>query len=339
MRQMVFRLPLRCPAAFLPDWSAASVGMALMIGATTSWAQGSVNARGVARWDAGGVVPRGEFGCGNVGEELVPGSRADASCVGGPKFDGFMGRYAFDSKYTPQASSYALSGRLGSATRTDWVIQKSEWSPSFTYARNLSAVAISEARWEDRARLTSIVPGGPAARYLDLTYRLDGNISGVVDLTFERFGLNVWIGQTGSSATFTGSTAGASFSAIQQVVVGPVPRSSPPIVGSYTLRVGLSGLISNPFSFNLRSTAGVSVFGDFESDELFTGWVQSAFGNTAAPESYRIVDELGGDATARYSVAFDQGLQFPSTTVPEPGAVGMVAVGLTLMAVRRRRRR
>ncbi len=309
----------------------------LILSAAPLRAQGSVYTLGAGSWRAG-TVASGGFRCGVVGIDPVPGPTSTASCKGGPQFSGLgtslIGR--FESLFQTDAFASAVNGSLKSRSSVSWFAKKYDASPAFTFPET-GAVGESTARWDDRAQFNPIGPGGglPALKFIDILFRVDGQITGVEGLNYLLPGFGTaWVGTSTGQVNFAGGTQASSFFANQTTVIGARPSNRPPIPQFQTLRIGVNGLSSDPFRVLLSTQANVSMFNEFFVDELFQGSMDSAFDNTVTPVSYSLWDDLGADVTGQYAVTFDNGMTFESqSVVPEPSTLLLLSGDLLVLVI------
>lgn len=306
-------------------------------------AQGSVYAAGSVSWGPGTLASGGNR-CGTTGTALVPGNSASANCNGGPNFAGFPGGFGtYQSNFLIQTGATANAGSLGSYSNVSWMVQRSDLNVSTFPATDAGANAI--ARWDDVAHFAPTTPGGSSVlKFLDITFRVHGNITGAEGLNYYNTALagTSYIGNANSGVAFGGSSQGSSFFSSQVLKIGGIKQTMPNIPQFQTLRIGINGLVSNPFQYLLSTDAGVSIFGNYSSTDVFTGIMDAAFANTITPISYNLWDANDNDVTGQYGVSFENGLASESqqSVVPEPATVAMMGVGLlALFAVSTRRRK
>jgi hypothetical protein len=312
---------------------------ALMMATRVLPAQGSVFVDAGGGWSVA-TTSLGGFKCGDPGTELIKGNFSSTSCRGGPNFPGYDGKYGeFESEYMTEATARAFKGHLGSESFVSWFINKKDDFIGVTYNRT-GASGNSTARWEDRARFTAMGPITRPLTFMDMTFRLTGQFDGLPDLaTSDAAGNPIWLGTSTGTVAFGGSTAGSSFFASQVVRMGSTNTAMPDIQGLYTLRIGVTGLFSNPFSILLGTQALVEVR-EFYQKVTKSGYLEAGFNHTVTPVSYTLFDDEGMDVTSMYGVTFDEGLEFGAqqSVVPEPSTVVLLGVGLAGVLVVRRRK-
>ncbi|MGV3710206.1 MAG: PEP-CTERM sorting domain-containing protein [Gemmatimonas sp.] len=290
--------------------------------------QGRVYAEGAAGWSVA-TIGLGGFKCGDSGTELILSNFSSTSCKGGPNFPGFEGRGEFQSQFTTEATARAFKGSLGGESSVSWFINKKDELANVTFNRT-GASGNTTSRWDDRARFTVMGPVARPLTFMDITFRLTGDMKGLPDLVIsDPTGNPQWLGTATGTVALGGNTAGSSFFASQVVRMGGINTAMPDIQGLYTMRVGVTGLVSNPFSVLLGTQALVEV-NEFWQKVTLAGYMQTLFNHTVTPVSYTLFDDEGLDVTSMYGVEFEQGLEIgvQQSVVPEPGTVLLVGAGL-----------
>lgn len=312
----------------------AVAGLLMILPTQMSWAQGSVYADAATSWGVA-TTAFGGVRCGDTGTQLIFKSSSFASCLGGPSWPGFNGVGIFETFYLTEASATAVKGSIGAASAVSWFVKKDD-SFQIGTVNPTTAGGTSSARWDDQARFSVIGPVSSPLKFMDITFQLSGTMSVLAGTQIN----GMQLGSTSTVVAFGGGAVGSSFFASQVIRTGSIQQSMPAMPQFQTLRVGVNGLVSDPFRYLLSTQAAVD-FRAFFVEGIMEGFAKSSYDHTVTPVSYSLWDDQGADVTGMYDVTFDQGLEFASqqSVVPEPSTVAMMLFGFAGVAVTLRLRR
>lgn len=313
----------------------AAAVLLMILPAQISRAQGSVYAEAATSWGVASTS-LGGVRCGDTGVDMKLKSSSVASCLGGPSSPGFNGFGKFQSFYLTQSSAIAIKGSIGASAAVSWFVKKDDSFQGIT-VNPTTAGGTSTAQWDDQARFSIMAPVNNPLKFMDITFRIDGTMSMLAGVSIN----GISQGYASTMVAMSGGTTGSSFFA-SQINRSGGQNNQPSLPNFQTLRISVSGLVSNPFRYLLTTQALVD-FRPFYEEATLEGFATSSFDHTLTPVSYSLWDDQGADVTGMYGVTFDQGLEFASqqSVVPEPATVTMMLFGFAGVAitVRVRRRR